>query len=197
MFAAHLFIYASDAGNHLGLDGVLRRRGAAPGRAVRVVGAVATIVGLLGIYVARSVDFAGERVALLGSDAGFVNADGDLVRRWELKFMWFNPLWALLTIVLGLLALAAYRLGWVARAAGAGFAVLAVVIFALQNFDYVRDDGVVQRVGTSANAAVWASFAVVLLLADRADRADRTDRADRSDEPGIGLRSAEPSHGGT
>jgi hypothetical protein len=177
MFAAHLFIYASDAGNPLGLDGVLRRGGAAPGRAIRVIGAVATIVGLLGLYVARSVDFAGERVALLGSDAGFVNADGELVRRWELKFMWFNPLWALLTIVLGLAAIAAFRFAWAARVAGAGFAVLAVVIFAMQNFGYLRDDGVVQTVGTSANAAVWASFAVVLLLADRAIRRGPTDRA--------------------
>lgn len=170
MVAAHLLVYASDAGAHLGLDGVLRRGGEAPARAIRTVGIVATVVGLLGLYVARSVDFAGEQVALLGSDAGFVNDDGDLVRRWELKFMWFNPLWALLTVALGGLALAAFRLPWAARVAGAGFAVLSVVIFAMQNFDYVRDDGVVQTVGTSANAAVWASFALVLLLSDRAAR---------------------------
>ena len=121
-------------------------------------------------YVARSVGFAGEQVALLGSDAGFVDDAGDLVRRWELKFMWFNPLWAILTLVLGLLALAAVRVPWAARAAGSGFAALAAVIFAMQNFDYVRDDGGVQSVGTSANAAVWASFALVLLVADRVAR---------------------------
>ena len=170
MIAAHLLVYASDAGAHLGLDGVLRRGGAAPARAIRSIGIVATVVGLLGLYVARSVDFVGERVALLGSDAGFVNDDGDLVRRWELKFVWFNPLWALLTIALGGLALAAYRVRWAARAAGIGFAVLAVVVFAMQNFDYVRAGGVVQSVGTSANAAVWASFSLVLLVADRALR---------------------------
>ena len=174
MFAAHLFVYASDAGAHLGLDGVLRRDGTAPARAIRVTGAVATVIGVLGLYVARSVDFAGERVALLGSDAGFVNTDGDLVRRWELKFVWFNPLWALLTIALAVLALLTVRIGWAARAAGAGFAVLAVVVFAMQNMDYVRDDGVVQTVGTSANAAVWASFALVLLLCDRAMRRPTT-----------------------
>ena len=169
MIAAHLLVYASDAGAHLGLDGVLRR-GGDPWRAIRAAGVVSTMIGVLGLYVARSVDFAGEQVALLGSDAGFVNDDGDLVRRWELKFVWFNPLWALLTVVLGGLALAAFRLPWAARAAGAGFAVLSVVIFAMQNFDYLRDDGVVQTVGTSANAAVWASFALVLLLGDRAAR---------------------------
>ncbi len=170
MFAAHLFVYASDAGAHLGLDGVLRRSGAAPSLAIRSTGVIASAVGLLGLYVARSVDFAGGQVALLGSDAGFVNEAGELVRRWELKFVWFNPLWAILTLVLGLLALAAARLPWAARAAGIGFAVLAAVIFAMQNFDYVRDDGGVQSVGTSANAAVWASFALVLLVADRVAR---------------------------
>ncbi len=170
MFAAHLLVYASDAGAHLGLDGVLRRGGVAPALAIRSMGVVATVIGVFGLYVARSLDFAGEQVALLGSDAGFVDGTGDLVRRWELKFMWFNPLWAILTIVLGALAIAAFRLPWAARAAGFGFAVLAAVIFAMQNFDYVRDDGGVQSVGTSANAAVWASFALVLLLADRVAR---------------------------
>lgn len=170
MFASHLLIYASDAGAHLGLDGVLRRGGRAPAQAIRAVGIVATVVGLLGLYVARSVDFAGTKVALLGSDAGFVNDSGDLVRRWELKFVWFNPLWAVLTIGLGALAIAAFRLPWAARVAGAGFAVLAAVIFVMRHFDYVRDDGVAQSVGTAANAAVWASFAVVLLIADRTTR---------------------------
>ena len=170
MFAVHLSLYASDAGSHLGLDGALRRGGEAPARAIRSIGIVATVVGLVGLYVARSVAFAGERVALLGSDAGFVNDGGDLVRRWELKLVWFNPLWALLTILFGALAIAAFRLPSAARVAGGGFVVLAAVIFAMQDFGYVRDDGVVQPVGTAANTAVWAAFAVVLLVADRAAR---------------------------
>jgi thiosulfate dehydrogenase (quinone) large subunit len=183
MFAAHLLVYASDAGAHLGLDGVLRRRGSAPASSIRTVGIAATVIGVLGLYVARSVAFAGTKVALLGSDAGFVDDQGALVRRWELKFIWFNPLWAVLTVALGVLAIAAFRVPWAARAAGAGFAVLAVVIFAMQHFDYVRDDGVVQSVGTAANAAVWASFALVLLLADRATRGPD---ATSASEPGSG-----------
>jgi len=178
MFAAHLLIYASAAGEHLGLDGVLRRGGRAPKHAIRAVGIVATVVGLLGLYVARSIDFAGKQVALLGSDAGFINDQGDLTRRWELKFVWFNPLWAVLTIALGALAIAAMRLRWAGRVAGAGFAVIALVIFAMQSFDYARDDGALQKVGTAANAAVWASFALVLLLADRASR--RSELADNN-----------------
>jgi thiosulfate dehydrogenase [quinone] large subunit len=183
MFAAHLLIYASDAGAHLGLDGVLRRSGAAAHRAVTIAGALAVVIGLAGLWVSRSVDVAGRTVALLGSDAGFVNDQGELVRRWELKFMWFNPLWAVLTIALGALAVAATRLPWAARAAGAGFTVLAIAVFAMQHVDYLRDDDVLQRIGTSANAAVWAVFALVILVADRAHRRSGTDRSDDAPHP--------------
>jgi thiosulfate dehydrogenase (quinone) large subunit len=172
MFAAHLLIYASDAGAHLGLDGVLRRGGSAPARAITVTGAIAVVVGALGLFVSRSVAFASRQVALLGSDAGFVDEAGELVRRWELKFVWFNPSWALLTIALGVLAIASAKLPWAARASGIGFGVMAAVVFAVQHVDYVRDDGVLQRIGTSPNTAVWASFALIILLADRARRAD-------------------------
>jgi hypothetical protein len=33
--------------------------------------------------------------------------DGNLVRRWELKFLWFNPMWAVLTIACGLVLILA------------------------------------------------------------------------------------------
>ncbi len=100
MIALHLILFATDAGKAHGLDGVLAdpdpRRAE---RAIRVAGVVALVVGVIGLWVARDVGFAGSKVALLGSDAGFVGDDGKLVRRWELKMMWFNPMWALLTVV--------------------------------------------------------------------------------------------------
>ena len=164
MFVAHLFVYASDAGEHLGLDGVLRRGGAAAQQGSQVVGVTAVAIGALGLFVARSVSFAGKRVALLGSDAGFVGADGEFVHRWEMKFVWFNPLWALLTIALGALVLVGARRQWAARAAVVGFGLLAAVIFALQKFDYVRDDGdvlTVQAVSTASNAAMWGGIDAV------------------------------------
>ena len=164
MVIAHLLVYASDAGNHLGIDGVLRRGPAAANRSIRIVGAVAVALGAAGLFVARSVSFAGSKVALLGSDAGFVNDDGTLVRRWELKFVWFNPLWALLTIALGVVVLAV-RQQWATRAAGLGFAAMAVVILAFHKFDYVRDDGKIQSVATASNAAMWGALAIALLLA--------------------------------
>lgn len=167
MIAAHLMAYASDAGTHLGLDGVLRRDAAVARRAVRAIGIIAIGVGAAGLFVARSVSFAGDRVALFGSDAGFTTDDGSIVRRWELKFLWFNPMWALCTVVLGAVLVAGVRQQWVRRAGGVGFAVLAVVILVVQRFDYLRDDGSIQVVSTASNAAVWGAAALVVLLVDR------------------------------
>jgi uncharacterized membrane protein YphA (DoxX/SURF4 family) len=167
MIALHVVAYATDAGRHLGLDGVLAGDRAAAGRALRVVGIVAAVVGLLGLWVARSIDFAGDRAALLGSDAGFVADDGRIVRRWELKFLWFNPLWAVLTIAGAAIVYVGARRVWAAFAGGAVFAVMAVAVLVAQTFDYVRDDGATQVVSTASNAAVWGSFALVALLAGR------------------------------
>ena len=173
MFAAHLFIYGSLAGRHLGIDGVVTGDGDRRRRATMWVGGLATSIGLAGLWVSRSVDVVGREVALLGSDAGFVDDQGQLVRRWELKFVWFNPAWALLSVAVGALALAAVKLRWSRLAAGALSAALAIVILLVQTFEYLRDDGEVQVIATASNAAMWAAFAVALLMIERAERADR------------------------
>ena len=167
MIALNLVLYASDAGRHIGLDGVLDRGPAAARRALFTVGAVAAVVGVLGLYVARSISFTGDEAALLGSDAGFVDAAGALVRRWELKFLFFNPLWALLTIVLGLLLIGGVRRTLAAWVGAAGFAVLAVVGFVAGTFDYVRSDGSIQVVSTASNVAVWGAAALAGALLAR------------------------------
>lgn len=159
MIGVHLLLIASDAGGHLGLDGLLRRDRSAA-RGLRAFGVVATIVGLLGLFVARSVEFAGSKAALLGSDAGFVGDGGKIVRRWELKFLWFNPLWALLTIACGVLLILGARKVQLALAGAAGFAVIAVVALLTKTFDYGRDDGALQKVATGSNVAFWAGWAV-------------------------------------
>jgi hypothetical protein len=171
MIGLHLLLFATDAGRHLGLDGVLGRGGVAAQRALTIVGSVAIGVGVLGLFVARSVSFVGSEAALLGSDAGFADPDGGITRRWELKFVFFNPLWALLTILLGVLLVIGSRGARMARlalAGGAGFGVIAVVVFITQSFDYLRDDGGVQVVSTASNAALWGAFALAgVLLARR------------------------------
>ncbi|MEO6654356.1 MAG: TQO small subunit DoxD [Ilumatobacteraceae bacterium] len=168
MIGLHLLLFATAAGYSVGLDGVLAaRRPERSQRALLATGVVAVVVGIVGLYVARNIGFSGSRVALLGSDAGFTNADGNLVRRWELKFVWFNPLWATLTIAFGAALVAGARsriAGWIAAG---GFGAMAVVVLVSETFDYVRADGSVQVIATSPNAAMWGAFAVVAGLLTR------------------------------
>jgi len=175
MFTAHIMLWASDSGAHFGVDGVLRRGPSDARRALMSIGVITSVIGVAGLFVARSVSFAGSQVALLGSDAGFVDADGNLVRRWELKFVWFNPMWALLTIACGVLLILAVKQLWAARVAGIGLVGLAVVILATRTFDYVREDDSIQLIGTASNAALWGGFGLAVLLLDRSARTAPTD----------------------
>jgi uncharacterized membrane protein YphA (DoxX/SURF4 family) len=162
MIGVHVILFATNAGMYLGLDGVLARATSSI-RPLAIVGGVATVVGLLGLFVSRNADFASRKVNLLGSDAGFTRDDGSITRRWELKFVWFNPLWAILTIVFGIALIVASRKIVAAWVAGAGFGVMAVAVFAQQTFTYLRDDGAEQKVATGSNAAVWGAFALVAI----------------------------------
>ncbi|MCY7298048.1 MAG: hypothetical protein LH616_02410 [Ilumatobacteraceae bacterium] len=164
MIGLHLLLWAVPSGNHLGVDGVLAGPPERSNRALRSTGIVAVVVGVLGLIVARSIDFSGRAVALLGSDAGFTNADCGVTRRWELKFLFFNPLWAVLTIALGVLLVVGTRKVVLAYAAAGGFAVLALVAFIQQTFDYLRDDGVVQKIATGTNVAFWGGLALASVL---------------------------------
>jgi thiosulfate dehydrogenase (quinone) large subunit len=163
MIFVHLALFAANAGQHLGVDGVLARKASAL-RALTSIGIVTTVIGVAGLFVSRSVDFASRKAALLGSDAGFIKADGSIARRWELKFLWFNPLWALLTIVCGVLIVVGAKKTVAAWAGSAGLAAMAVAVFVQQRFDYLRDDDSVQKVATGSNVAVWAGLAIATAL---------------------------------
>ncbi len=171
MIGLHLLLWAVPSGDHLGVDGVLAGAPERSTRALRSVGIVAAVVGVLGLIVARSIDFSGRAVALLGSDAGFTNADGGVTRRWELKFLFFNPLWAVLTIVCGVLLILGSRKVILAYAAAAGFTALALVVLVQQTFDYIRDDGAVQKIATSTNVAFWGGLALASMLLARRSQA--------------------------
>ncbi len=170
MFTAQIMLWASDSGGHFGVDGVLRRGPSDARRALLSIGVITTVIGVVGLFVARSVSFAGSKVALLGSDAGFIDGDGNLVRRWELKLLWFNPLWAVLTIACGVLLIVAAKQLWAARVAGIGLVVLAVIIFATRTFEYVRVDDSIQLISTGSNVALWGGFGLAVLLLDHAAR---------------------------
>ena len=159
MIGVHLLLAAVSAGKHVGVDGVLAESPARSAAALRVLGWVAGLVGVIGLIVARSVDFAGRQVALLGSDAGFIDED-NVTRRWELKLLWFNPMWALLTIAGAVLLGVGVRRIAVAWVGIALFGTMAVVVFASETFMYDRDDGSLQRIGTASNTAFWAALAL-------------------------------------
>jgi hypothetical protein len=171
MTGLHLLLWAVPSGDHLGTDGVLAAAPARSRRALQSIGIVGAVIGVLGLFVARSISFTGRTSALLGSDAGFV-VDGKLTRRWELKFLWFNPLWAILTIVFAALLIVGSRKVIAAYAGATGFALLAIVIFFQKTFDYARDDGAIQKVSTGTNVALWGGLALAAgLLAHRSQAA--------------------------
>jgi uncharacterized membrane protein YphA (DoxX/SURF4 family) len=171
MFGIHVLLWAAAGNEGMSVDTALRAgRG---GAALRNAGIVTAVIGVLGLWVARSVDFAGRSVALLGSDAGFTNADGTLVRRAELKFLFFNPLWALLTAVAGVLLIAAARRAVLAYAGGGLLAAMAVVAQVQGTYIYARDDGAMQKISTGTNVALWAGLALWAILIARRGIAER------------------------
>lgn len=164
MIGLHLLLWAVPSGDHLAVDGVLAGPPERSNRALRSTGIVAVVVGVSGLFVARSIDFSGRAVALLGSDAGFTNGDGGITRRWELKFLFFNPLWAVITVAFGVLLIVGSRKVVLGYAAAGGFAVLALIVFVQQTFDYLRDDGAVQTISTGTNVAFWGGLALASAL---------------------------------
>jgi TQO small subunit DoxD len=150
MFAAHLMIFAIGAGKHLGLDGVLKRDGAARRRALRVLGLVSVVVAILGFVVARNTGFAAKQGALLGWARG------------ELKVLWFTPLSALLTLVFGALGVASAQLRRkeVGLIGAAGFAVM--TLLTLLQWRALDAGGWTGGIlgGTGANMAFWAMMAL-------------------------------------
>ena len=174
MFGANVMLYAADAGKFGGLDGVLAKASdGARSRALVCLGAVGAVVGLVGLWVARSQGFAGRKVALLGSDAGFKAANGQITRRWELKLLFFNPLWALLTVALGIVLIVGAKQVQVAWVGVAGFAGLAVMAMVLKTMNYQRDDGTSQVISAAPNVAFWGALAVgaaVLTVTPRSTR---------------------------
>lgn len=152
MFAIHLLLIAAMAGRHWGLDGVLRAGAAKRRRAIQILGSVAVVIGVVGLVASRSGSFAAEQGSLVG---------------WsflELKVLWFNPLSAILTAILGCVALAGAMMNKriLTVVSGAVFAFMALqVIIQWRYNDGAWTGGVLG--GTGGNLAFWALLAAGLL----------------------------------
>lgn len=155
MIGVHLLLAATAAGMFGGLDG-LRARGAGYRSAVAALGAVAVLVGLAGIIAA--------------ADDPFTNKSGSLVgqRSYELKFVWFNLLAALVCIGIGALAL----LGWKARrrepvvAAAVVAALCALQVVVQWRTGSGGETGGILG-GNGGTFALWLTFGIGLGIASR------------------------------
>ena len=148
IFFLHLMIYAVSPGERVpSVDTALAGPRPARDRAFIVLGAIAVVVGAIGWFLARDVDFATRQVALFGH------------ARLELKLLWFNGLTAVLTIAFGVALIVASRMRIAGLVAAVGFAVMALIALLQENWSNVSL-GPPEIIGTTPNAAFWAMFAV-------------------------------------
>ncbi len=148
IFFLHLMLYAVPPGEHAPrIDMALAGPRSARDKAFVVLGTIAAVIGAVGWFLARDVDFATRQVALFG------------YAKMELKLLWFNGLAAVLTIAFGLCLIAAARIRLAGLVAAAGFAVMAAVALFQENWSNVSG-GAPAIIGTSPNAAFWAMLAV-------------------------------------
>lgn len=148
IFFLHLMLFAVPSGEHAPrIDVALAGPRSARDKGFIVLGTIAVVVGAIGWFLARDVDFGTRQVALLGNS------------QLELKLLWFNGLGALLTIVFGAALIAGSRMRVVGLAAAIGFAVMALVALLQKNWNNVSA-GAPDLVGTGPNASFWAMFAV-------------------------------------
>jgi uncharacterized membrane protein YphA (DoxX/SURF4 family) len=148
MIAIHLLLAAVHAGDHYGIDGVHRGYGTRR-LAGTVLGAVAVVVGLAGLVVARTVDFTDKQGALLGWASG------------EMKYLWFNGLGAVVTIAVGAFTIVAFRAGAKALqwAAAGLFGLMALQVIVQWRYNDGRWTGGIFG-GTGANLAFWLALAL-------------------------------------
>ena len=148
IFFLHLMLYAVAPGDHAPrIDMALAGPRPARDRAFIVLGTIAVVVGAIGLFLARNVGFATRHVALFG------------YAKMELKLVWFNGLAAVLTIAFGIALIVGARLRLVGLVAAIGFAAMALVALLQEHWSNVSA-GAPAIIGTSANAAFWAMFAV-------------------------------------
>jgi thiosulfate dehydrogenase (quinone) large subunit len=162
MFAIHLLIFAVGAGR-MSIDGLRSGDGANRTHGVQALGAIAVVVGVIGVIAARAGDFASTHGEVIGYAQG----------NWELKLLRLNVLSAILTIAVGLIAVVGARVG---KSMLAWVSVLALSLMSLQVLLQWRasdgPDGFTGGVlgGTGATLAFWLLLAVGMVACMRPSR---------------------------
>jgi uncharacterized membrane protein YphA (DoxX/SURF4 family) len=156
MFAIHMLLWAVSAGQHLGIDGAVKRGRVGATQAWYGLGALAMFGGLLGVWFARDADFFAKQGARVGW-------------KYETNFLWFNLFSALLTVVLGLLLIVGARTKIKALVLLPGIVFALLVVQVLAQWRYIpaklREAGEGNWVGgltgaTGATAAFWLALAL-------------------------------------
>jgi uncharacterized membrane protein YphA (DoxX/SURF4 family) len=159
MIGIHLLLLAAMAGQHYGLDGLRGRDPDAWRRAATTIAGVAIAAGAIGLFVS--------------ADGSFAARQGDMVgwARGELKLLWFNPLSAVLTLLLGAALLVAVRrrLDWLGLAVAAAFALMTLQVIVQWRYNQGNWTGGVLG-GTGATMAFWATLAVGAFVTVRGTR---------------------------
>ena len=152
-------LFAALAGEHLGLDGLRTKGAEASRRALLVLAGVATVVGLVALVVVADRSFTARQGGMVGWAHG------------ELKLLWFNPLSALLTLLLGLAlgAAALRRIANLAFGVAAVFGVMALQVIVQWRYNKGAWTGGVLG-GTGATMAFWAALAVGTFVCARRAR---------------------------
>jgi DoxX len=162
MIAAHLLVFATDAGAHLGFDGLIRSGNRM--RAQIPLALFGVLIGFGGLFVSRNKAFSATQGALLG------------VARWEIKTFWFNRLSSILTLALAFALIAGIAaqqkiLLWIA-AGGFTLMALQVLVQWRELPRNLEDPGAPSWTGgvlgsTGATFAFWALMAIGIYASTR------------------------------
>jgi uncharacterized membrane protein YphA (DoxX/SURF4 family) len=167
MVAAHLLLWACNAGTHLGVDGARLRGRDGAFRNWLALGVAALVTGAMGFYVSRSSDFFAKQGNLVGW-------------KYETKILWFNKFSALLTVGLGIVLIigALTKMKVLVVLPGAVFALLVLQVLAQWRYNGGEWTGGFTG-ATGATAAFWLALAVGVFATFR------TANSPLSDKPGL------------
>ena len=152
MFAIHMLLWAVGAGNHLGVDGALKKGVAGATQTWTAIGGLGVVAGLVGWLVARDGDF-------------FAEQGQKVAWKYETNVLWFNQFSALLTLALGVMLIVGAITKIRALVIVPGVLSALLVVQVLAQWRYNKGEWTGGFTGaTGATAALWLAMAVATLV---------------------------------
>ena len=152
MFAIHMLLWAVGAGNHLGVDGALKKGVAGATQTWTAIGGLGVVAGLVGWLVARDGDF-------------FAEQGQKVAWKYETNVLWFNQFSALLTLALGVMLIVGAITKIRALVIVPGVLSALLVVQVLAQWRYNKGEWTGGFTGaTGATAGLWLAMAVATLV---------------------------------